>query len=160
MKHIEVSQRIRLTREVNEEDLKQGLIERIRRCFEIDSITENDEGFRVKGTTGGAESITRSARIDIQVRIIKQNEIARIIITGDSKTARSLLIWYVGLFFTVLLVGLLPGSIETSGEDSGALDALVLLLFGIFIFYDMNKKIEEPKAYLTSMLQSMETEFG
>ena len=160
MKHLEVSQRIKLTREASEDDLKQGLIERLRRAFDIDSLTENDAGFRVQGTTGGPESITRHARVDLSVKIIKQNEMARVIIHGHSKMARSLLITYVTLFFVVLVVGLLPGSIETSGETSGAMDALVLMVFGIFIFYDINKKIEEPLSSLTAMLQSLETEFG
>ena len=160
MKNIEVSKRIKLTRDVNEEDLRQGLMDRMRRSFEVDSITETENGFRVKCATGGPESITRSARVDLNVRIIKQNEIARIIMHGTSNTARSLMIWYVGLFLAVLLVGLLPGSIETNGVDSDAFDTLVLMLFGVFIFYDINKKIDEPHAYLNAILKSLETEFG
>lgn len=160
MKHIEASKRIRLTRDVTAEDMKQSMLERLKRAFDIENCTENDKGFHVEGTTGGPDNITRHARIDLNVQIIKQNEICRIMISGYSKMARSLLITYILLFFSVLIVGLLPGSIETSGEDSGAMDALVLLLFGIFIFYDINKKIEEPKTYLSDILDTLETEFG
>lgn len=160
MKNIEASKRISLTRNVTEEDLKQSMLERFKRAFDVENVTENDKGFNIEGTTGGADSITRHARIDLNVRIIKQNEICRILVSGYSKMARSLLITYILLFFSVLLVGLLPGSIETSGENSGAMDALVLLLFGIFIFYDINKKIEEPRTYLTDILDSLETEYG
>ncbi|MFP4312990.1 MAG: hypothetical protein ACLFR0_01575 [Alphaproteobacteria bacterium] len=160
MKHIEASKRIRLTRDIGEEDLKQAMLERFKRSFDVENITENDKGFHIEGTTGGADNITRHARVDLNVQIIKQNEICRIMVYGYSKMARSLLITYTLLFFLVLLVGLLPGSIETSGEDSGAMDALVLLIFGIFIFYDVNKKIEDPKTSLTDVLNSLETEFG
>lgn len=160
MKHIEVSRRIKLTRDVTEDDLKQSLIERLRRCFDVDSITEVDGGFRIKCASGGADSITRSASVDLNVKINKQNEIARIIICGTTKTARSLMIWYVGLFVMVLLVGLLPGSIETSADTSDASDALVLLLFGAFIFYDISKKVDEPQQAVEAILKSLDTEFG
>jgi hypothetical protein len=59
-----------------------------------------------------------------------------------------------------MLVGLLPGSIDTNGETSGALDTLVLMIFGIFLFFDVTKKIEEPKDSILSILDSLETEFG
>lgn len=160
MKHIEASKRIRLTRDITEEDMKQSMLERIKRAFDVETCTENDKGFHVEATTGGPDNITRHARVDLNIQIIKQNELCRIMVSGYSKMARSLLITYIVLFFSVLIVGLLPGSIETSGEDSGAMDALVLLLFGIFIFYDINKKIEEPKTYLSDILDTLETEFG
>ncbi len=160
MKHIEASKKIRLTRDISEEDLKQSLLERLRRAFDIDTMTENQKGFYIEGTTGGTDNITRHARLRLNVQIAKHNEMARIIMFGSSKMARSLLITYTVLFFLVLLAGLLPGSIETNGEDSNALDALVLLLFGIFIFYDISRKIAEPREYLDSILLSMDTEFG
>ncbi|MAE50362.1 MAG: hypothetical protein CMH27_00985 [Micavibrio sp.] len=160
MKHIEASKRIRLTRDISEADLKRSLMERLKRAFDVENVTENDKGFHVEGTTGGADNITRHARVDLNVQLIKNNEICRVMIYGHTKMARSLLITYSVLFFLVLLVGLLPGSIETSGEESGAMDAFVLLVFGIFIFYDINTKVSEPKDSLNSILESLDTEFG
>lgn len=160
MKHIEASKRIRLTRDISEADLKRSLMERLKRAFDVENVTENDKGFHVAGTTGGADNITRHARVDLNVQLIKNNEICRVMIYGHTKMARSLLITYSVLFFLVLLVGLLPGSIETSGEESGAMDAFVLLVFGIFIFYDINTKVSEPKDSLNSILESLDTEFG
>ncbi len=160
MKHIEASKRIRLTRDISESDLKRALTERLKRAFDVENITENDKGFHIEGTTGGTDSISRHARVDLNVQLYKQNEICRVMIYGYSKMARSLLISYSVLFFVVLMVGLLPGSIETNGADSGAMDAFVLLVFGIFIFYDIDNKIAEPKESLTSILESLETEFG
>lgn len=160
MKHIEASKRIKLTRDISEEDLKQSMMERLKRAFDVENVTESGKGFHVEGTTGGTDSITRHARIDLNVQVVKQNEICRIMIFGYSKMARSLLISYIMIFMLVLFIGLLPGSIETSAETSGPEDALVLLLLGVFIFYDINKKVDDPKEYLTSILNSMETEFG
>lgn len=160
MKHIEASRRIRLTRDISEADLKRALQERLKRAFDVENVTETDKGFHLEGTTGGADAITRHARLDLNVQLYKHNEICRILITGHSKMARSLMMTYSVLFFLVLMVGLLPGSIETNGADSEAMDTLVLLLFGIFIFYDVNTKIAEPVESLRSILDSMETEFG
>ena len=160
MKHIEASKRIRLTRDVSESDLKRSLTERLKRAFDIENITENDKGLHIEGTTGGADSISRHARVDLNVQLSKHNEICRVMIHGHSKMARSLIISYCVLFFVVLLVGLLPGSIDTNGTESSAMDAFVLLVFGIFIFFDVNNKITEPKESLADILDSLETEFG
>lgn len=160
MKHIEASKRIRLTRDISESDLKRALTERLKRAFDVENITENDKGFHIEGTTGGADSISRHARVDLNVQLSKNNEICRVIIYGHSKMARSLLITYSLLFFLVLLVGLLPGSIDTNGAESSAMDAFVLLVFGIFILFDVNAKITEPREALASILDSLETEFG
>lgn len=78
---------------------------------------------------------------------------------GYTQAAKSLLFCYSFLFFLVLMTGLLPGSVE-SGEGSGAMDALVFLIFGIFIFFDINKRLVEAQEYLKAVLDSLETEFG
>lgn len=160
MKHIQVSRRFKLTREASQEDLKASLLDSLRGAFDIESVEDTGELLRVKGTTGGRDSINRHARVDLDIKVVKQQEVARFSISGTSGMARSLLITYIGLVVLVLLVGLLPGSINTSGLDSDAMDTLVLMLFGIFIFYDINKKVGEPTEYLHAILQSLETEFG
>lgn len=160
MKHIEVSRRIRLTRDVTEDDLKKALIERLRRSFDLKAMAENDKGFHFEGTTGGISKFMRHAHVDLNVHLVKNNEICRVIVHGQSKTALSLMVVYTALFFLIMLLGLLPGSIETNGVDSDALDTFVLMIFGIFIFYDINNKINEPKDALISILNSLETEFG
>lgn len=160
MKHIEVSRRFKLTREVSHEDLKAALLDSLRGAFDIEKVEDSGEMLRIKGTTGGRDSINRHARVDLDIKVAKQHEVARFIVKGTSGMARSLLISYIGLVILVLLVGLLPGSIETNGSDSNAMDTLVFMLFGIFIFYDINKKVGEPTHYVHSILQSLETEFG
>ncbi|MFN3700558.1 MAG: hypothetical protein ACK4VI_03440 [Alphaproteobacteria bacterium] len=160
MKYIEVSKRVRLTRDVSEDDLIKVMTERLHRAFDVSNIKENDKGFNLQGTSGGGGKMMRHAAVDLNVQVVKQNEICRIMVCGTSKMSKSLVLVYSTLFFLVMLVGLLPGSIDTNGETSGALDTLVLLIFGIFLFFDVNKKIEEPKDSILSILDSLETEFG
>ncbi|HRQ60801.1 MAG TPA: hypothetical protein PLO23_04725 [Alphaproteobacteria bacterium] len=160
MKHVEVSRRFKLTREASVEDLKAALLDSLRGPFDIDSIEDDGDMLKVRGTTGGRDSINRHAKVDLSIKVLKQQEMARIVVTGTSGMARSLLISYTGLVLLVLLAGLLPGSIETGGEGSDALDTLVLMVFGLFIFYDITRKVGEPAEYLSAILQSLETEFG
>jgi hypothetical protein len=160
MCYLEVSKKIKLTREITQEDLKNALITRLRRAFVIDSIREDAAGFQMQGSTVGFKSLSRHTKVDLNIQIAKTNENARIIIFGHSHTPLSLLITYSLLFLAVLLVGLLPGSLETGGDTSGPADVLVLTIFGLFIFYDINKKLDVPKESLEAALQSLETEFG
>lgn len=160
MKHLEVSKKIILTKDVSEDDLKKALQDKLSKAFDIDSLSDDESSLSFYGATSGYDGITRHAQIKLNIKISKQNEIVRIILTGRSKMARSLLITYSLLTFVILMVGLLPGSIETSAEGSGALDALVFLIFGIFISYDINQKIEEPRSILIDILNGLDTEFG
>ena len=160
MKHIEVSRKINLTRAATADDVKRRLVERLEKTIEIDSIGEGVDKFRVTGTTGSPASLTRSARLDLDVEITLDGNAARVIISGYSRPAKSLSYLYWIMFFVVLLVGLLPGSIETSADTSDSMDVLVLMLFGMFIVFDVNKKMAEPREFLDTALSSLETTFG
>jgi hypothetical protein len=159
MKHIEVSRKICLGKMVETVHLKKALVERLERVIEIEEVSDGEEKFTLKGTTGTPASITRHAAVDFHVDIVNENKVARILISGYARTARSLMIFYSFFFLLFLLVGLLPGSIE-SGPDSDAIDVLVFLIFGIFIIFDTNRKLSEPKDFLEDALQSLDTEFG
>ncbi len=162
MKHIEVSRKIHLAKEVKPEELKNALVGRLEKTIEIETISDGLGEFKIMGTTGSPASLTRHARLDLDTHIFfdKKENVVRILISGFSRTARSLTILYWILFFCMLLVGLLPGSIETSAESSGAVDALVFLIFGIYIITDINKKLSEPKESLETALESLDTTFG
>ncbi|MCK5284548.1 MAG: hypothetical protein KAJ86_03070 [Alphaproteobacteria bacterium] len=160
MKYINVSKKISLTKEASQKDLKQALLERVGRVFTLDNMTEQESGFQFYGTTGTSNIFTKNASVDITVNIVKNQEVVRILVYGHSKIAKNLTLAYAGMFFLLLLLGLLPGSIETSGESSDALDVIVFMLFGVFIFYDMNKKLLEPQELLHLALESLNTEFG
>lgn len=160
MKHIEVSRKISLQKPVAPEDMKRTLVERLEKTVEIELLGEDHNKFRVIGTTGSPAGLTRHAKLDLDVDIKFEDNAARIIVAGYSRPAKSLTILYWCMFLTVLLVGLLPGSIETSADTSGAMDVLVLLIFGIFIVMDVNKKMVEPREFLEAALQSLDTTFG
>ena len=159
MKHLEVSQKIKLGKGVDAARLKSALLERIEKTVEIESLEEGDEKFHIKGTTGTPASITRHARINLDVAIVMEKDTAKILISGYARMARSLALFYAFFIFLFLLVGLLPGAIS-SGPESGPLDVLVFLVLGIFIIVDTNKKLAEPKEFLREALESMDTEFG
>ncbi|MBU0859211.1 MAG: hypothetical protein KJ667_04685 [Alphaproteobacteria bacterium] len=160
MKHIEVSKKIVLQKAASPDDVKRALVERLEKTIEIESLGEGLEKFRITGTTGSPASITRHARLDLDVDVRFEGNAARIIISGYSRPAKSLSYLYWAMFFAVLMVGLLPGSIETSADTSDSMDVLVLMIFGIFIVFDVNKKLVEPREFLVTALDSLDTTFG
>ncbi len=162
MKHIEVSRKIILARAVPPEDLKTALVDSLVKTTDLETVTDGIDSFTVKGTTGSPASITRHARIgfDVSIAYNEKDKIARIIISGYAKAARSLVVLYSFAFFLLLMVGLLPGFIETSAETSGAIDALFFLIFGIFIVFDVNNKLMTTREYLETALDSLDTTFG
>lgn len=160
MKYIEVAQKITLAESGSGPAMQEGLLEHLRRAFDIDVLTEKDSGFYFEGTTGGHESLTRHARVCADVHIKTDKKTSRIIISGYSKPAISLTILYSFLFFVLLLLGLAPGSIETGYDTSGPGDALVFLIFGIFIFYDIKAKLAEPAEHFKSVLEALDVAYG
>lgn len=160
MKHIEVSKKINLARKATVEELRAALLARLEKTIDIDKISNAMGGFSITGTTGSPAGLTRHARVSLDIDIKFDANTARILITGYSRAARSLISMYGILFLLMLVVGLLPGSIETGGSHSGALDALVFLIFGIFIVIDINRKIDEPKHLLETALESLDTSYG
>lgn len=160
MKYLEVSKKINLSKNASPEDVKKALTERLKRAFLVTELNDAANGFEFTGTTGGPGKFTRHARVRMNTSVILDKGVVRVLMNGYCDVATSLMLLYSVLFFTVLLTGLLPGSIATSGEDSGAMDAMVFLIFGIFIFCDLAKKVCEPKEQLQSILDSLETEFG
>jgi hypothetical protein len=160
MKHIEVSKKIKLAKPVTAGEIREALVERLEKIIEIENLSEGTEDFSLSGTTGSPASLTRHARLDLDVSIRHEGDVARIIMSGHSRTARSLIFMYWTLFMVMLFVGLLPGSIETNADSSTSMDALVFMIFGIFIVMDVNGKLTEPKQYLETVLESLNTRYG
>ncbi len=160
MKHLSVSKKIQLKRKASVGDVKKLLLESLEKTIELKSISEGDEDFSVQGTTGSPASMTRHAKLDLDIKIDIDKETARVLISGYSRVAFSLVLLYSLLFSIILLVGLLPGFIETDAENSGAIDALFFLILGIFVMIDVNKKLSDPKEDLESALESIDTTFG
>lgn len=160
MKHLAVSRKIDLKRKATAKDIRDFFVESLERTVEVRSITDGDEDFSLQGTTGSPASMTRYAKLDLNVKIKMDKDAARIIISGYSRVAISLVVLYLFLFSIILLVGLLPGFIETDAEKSNALDALFFLILGIFVIIDVNKKLSDPKDDLEAVLESINTTFG
>ena len=160
MRYIEVSKKITLTKEANREEIAQAFLDRLRRAFLVETLEETDSGFHLIGTAGSnLKKFVRHSHVDLTVDISKNQETIRVLAHGHTRTARSLMVSYTILFFLVVIAGLLPGSIETGGESSGS-DALVFMILGIFVLYDIYKKIAEPKEHLQAALDSLDVEFG
>jgi hypothetical protein len=162
MKHLTVSKKIELRRKASVADVRDLLISRLEKTMDIKAISDGDnEGdFSISGTTGSPASMTRYAKLDLNVVISLDKNVARILISGYSRVAFSMIMLYLFLFSIILLVGLLPGFIETDAENSGAMDALFFLILGIFVMVDVNKKLADPKEDLESALEAADTIFG
>ncbi len=160
MKYIEVSKKICIQDSVSPDMVKDSFIEKLRRVLDIEKEDGTLTRFTIHGTTGNLACLMRASRVVLSVDFRFENDVARILVSGHAQTAPSLVLTYVFLFTLVLLAGLLPGSIETSAESSGPADAMIFLIFGMFILYDVNKKLSEPSEMLESILCSLETEFG
>ena len=126
----------------------------------IIAVLDNEGDFSISGTTGSPASMTRYAKLDLNVVISLDKNVARILISGYSRVAFSMIMLYLFLFSIILLVGLLPGFIETDAENSGAMEALFFLILGIFVMVDVNKKLADPKEDLESALEAADTIFG
>lgn len=161
MKHIEVSRKIGLSRDVKTDELKKTLVNCIENSVNIESVGEADDHFQLVGTTGSPASMTRHAKVNLNIRlnVDSKDNTARIIISGYAQAARSLNVMYSILFVFLLFLGLLPGFVETS-TSSTANDALFFLIFGIFIVYDINAKLTLTREYLETALDSLDTIYG
>ncbi|MCB1556705.1 MAG: hypothetical protein KDJ15_05265 [Alphaproteobacteria bacterium] len=160
MKHIEVSRKIHLSRAVEPALLKDALLNRLQGAMEIETVSDGEEHFKLVGTTGSPSSMTRHAQVEMDVDMTLDGNTARIILSGVTRPAYSLTILYTVLFLFFLFIGLLPGFIETSADKSDAVDALVFLIFGIYIVTDVNKKTSEPRELIEAALDSLDTTFG
>lgn len=156
MKHIEISRKINLSRAVTAEELKKTLMSRLENAIEVREESGNAERFHVSGSTGAPVSMTRYALVDIDATITADDSHARILLNGYVRTAPSLMILYGVLFFVLLCVGLLPGFVDTS-IDGDAGDALIFVLIGMFLVYDINRRLAEPQEHIEAMLESMDT---
>lgn len=154
MKHIEASRLITLASPVDAETVKYSLVERLRNAFHVETVGEGAEVFTLNVL--GKNTPYHCA---LNVAVKTDAERARVIINGNVEINSSTKIFYVLGILVLLVLGLFPGTINTSGHGS-AMDVMVFLFLGIFIMIDMNKKLGEPEHLLDRVLRALETEFG
>jgi hypothetical protein len=154
MKHIESSKLINLSGAVETAAIKDSLVERMRNIFHIETVGEGAENFTL---TAIGKDVPCHCVFNV---MLKTNEkYARLIVDGGTKITATAKIQYALGLLALLVLGLFPGTINTTGHG-GATDLMVFLFLGIYILYDINKKLAEPELLLDRVLRSIATEFG
>lgn len=154
MKHIESSKLITLSHPVETAALKHSFVERLRGAFHVESVGEGSENFSLM--LMGREIPCRCT-LDV---LIKTDEArARIIIGGQASLSAAAKIFYALGILALLVLGLFPGFISTSGSG-GAADFMVFMFLGMFILYDTHKKQTEAEVMLDRIVDAIEVEFG
>lgn len=159
MKHIEVARKIDLVRATTASDIKKTLLERLERAMTIDRVSGGEEHFEFSGTTGAPASVARFAKVDFRTDIRIEDNSARIIISGYSRVASSMGVFYVIGFVLIMMTALLPSTADKT-YNSFAGETLVLLVLGIYIIFDINQKLAEPRELLETALQSLATTYS
>lgn len=160
MKYLEVSRKITLSHPATAAEIKQTLIQRLERAIDIESIGDGDAHFSFSGTTGAPAGIVRHAWVDFDADLTVDDGVARVVVSGYARMARSQAVFYTVAFALVLLLGLLPGAISTGYDSSDAGDVMVLLILGIFVMFDVGRKLIEPRELLEAALSSVEAIHG
>jgi uncharacterized protein YhhL (DUF1145 family) len=154
MKHIESSKLINLSGAVETSAIKHSLVERMRNIFHIETIGEGLDNFSVSAT---GKDIPCHCMFNVMLKT--DERYARLIVDGSAEITAAIKIIYTLGVLVLLVLGLFPGTINTTGHGS-ATDLMVFLFLGIFILYDMNKKLAEPEIMLDRILRAVATEFG
>jgi len=154
MKHIESSRLINLSGAAGAAAIKYSLVERLRGAFHIETVGEGAEKFTL---TAVGKDIPCHCKLNVLLKTDSQR--ARLIIDGGADINASTKIFYILGVLALLVLGLFPGTINTTGRGS-ALDFLAFMFLGMFVLYDMNKKLAEPEKLLDRILGAVATEFG
>ena len=155
MKHIESSRLITLASPVDVSVIKHVLVGRMRGAFSIETVGEGDENFKL---TLSGKGVLYRCTMNVLLKVDTQR--ARVIVDGTVGVRTATKILYIFGFLALLVLGLFPGILNTSGHGSSAMDILVFLFLGVFILYDVNKKMLEPEILLDRILRALEAEFG
>ena len=154
MKYIESSKLIRLGGPAEAAAIKYSLIERVRDAFHVETVGEGDENFSLV-----ASGKRTPYHCTLTVLVKTDDRRARVIINGEAEVNASTKIYYGLGVLALLVLGLFPGTINTSGQGS-AMDVLVFLFLGIFVLHDIDRKLAEPELLLDRILNAVDTEFG
>jgi len=154
MKHIESSKLINLPGTVETAAIKYSLVERMRNVFHIETVGEGVESFTMAAT---GKDIPCHCLFNVLLKT--DGRYARLIIDGSAEISAPTKILYTLGVLALLVLGLFPGTINTTGKGS-AVDLMVFLFLGMFILYDVNRKLSEPEQLLDRILRAVATEFG
>ncbi|MDE2335844.1 MAG: hypothetical protein KGL10_00870 [Alphaproteobacteria bacterium] len=154
MKHIESSRLIKVPDAVETAAVKYSLVERLRGIFHIETVGEGDESFTLAAT---GKDVPCHCLLNVLLKTDEKH--ARVIVDGQAKiTAPTKILYTLGVL-ALLILGQFHGIINTSGTGN-AEDLMVFLFLGIFILFDVGKKLSEPERMIDRVLAALETEFG
>lgn len=164
MKSFLFSRKIVIDRDRDTDEVKEFLRTTLADNMDVTEMTPGEQEFMLKGSTGAVFESIRKASLNARFRIFteetKTERELKIIVNGNTNLTWSLTITYIALFVLVLLVGMLPGSIETFGEDSTPLDALIFLLIGLYIKTDIDNSMREAESHLKQALEAVDVRYG
>ena len=154
MKNIESSRLINLSGSVETSAIINSLVERLRNIFHVETVGEGTEKFTL---TAIGKDIPCHCTFNVQLKT--DSKYARLIVNGGAKiTAPTKILYTLGVL-ALLVLGQFHGIINTSSSGSAA-DMLVFLFLGMFVLYDVNRKLAEPEQLLDRVLGAIATEFG
>ena len=156
MRYIEASQLISTSAPLDAAAVKYALVERLRDAFHVETVGEGAENFSM---TMAGKGIPYRCALHVTVSTAGGQK-ARIIMGGTATVTPATKISYALGILALLVLGLFPGTINTSGQGSGATDFLVFLFLGAFVLYDTNRKFTEMEDLLDRVLTSVETQFA
>lgn len=159
MKQFQFGESFALKKSITDDVLKAQLKTRLESMFKLSQFKDDGESVTVCGTSGGKKAWVRHGALSATVDVAIEDGKARFVITGEIKPATSLVVFYSLGLLTVLLIGLLPGSLNTSGENAGAADALVFLVIGAYIVYDIESKLREARRMIEEVIRALRAEF-
>ena len=158
MQIIANSKYFKAQKDVTLPQVKQSIIEKLRHSFHVETVGEGVDAFTLN--LGGRRKFAGATlcHMSLNMSLAQDKNTVRLQMNGHVTVTNSAKLMYALGVLMVLIIGLFPGSIDTSG-DGGPLDALIFLLIGGFIMYDMNQKLAEMEKLLSDMLTQVETEF-
>ncbi len=159
MTHIEASQKIATNKKIDLAELKHALTQRIRGAFHVETVGDGKDSFTV--VAGCKSNIMGSLTYSFQLNVLLKSDAnhARVVINGHAEITQSAKFLYAIGLLAVLVLGLFPGSIDTS-SSGGAMDAFIFLVIGGFLIFDINSKLSEPQICMERILESLDVEFG
>jgi hypothetical protein len=154
MKHIESSKLIPLTGTVDAAVIKNSLVARMRNIFHVETVGDGAENFIVTAT---GKHIPCQCVFNVLLKT--DAKYARVVVDGGTKITTPTKIIYTLGVLALLVLGQFHGGLNTS-TGASAMDFLVFLFLGIFVLYDVNRKLSEPEYILDRVLNAVATEFG
>lgn len=161
MRQFQISEHFKVKDGAELSVIKQQLDERIGDLFKIQDLKESNDGrIEFKAYSGAKDALIRHTEMHVKCDMMLEDGVLRIMARGQVKAAFSqTLLYSIGLLF-VLLIGLLPGSLNTSWENAGAGDAAIFLIIGGYIVYDIETKLHLAEQLLRDAVDTLRTEFS